>query len=194
MQSPWYHDWVRDFADPSGLRSSFFFYLFKFFFLGFHRSTFYFLEIEFHVFPFYFFLWSYHVLIWFIKNYSSNFFLCVSFYEIIPILCSLQQSLRVNPVWLSFFIFFNFYLISPFIIELFHNPGWLKSSFFIFFIVIFSFFLYCCCIVLIILFKLQIKPITRVLILFIYFFILKKILFSLWDTVYHKFSLYVFTF
>ena len=46
--------------------------------VSFYSSTFYLLDIEFQLFFFFFFLWSYHVLIWFIKNWFSNFFSCVS--------------------------------------------------------------------------------------------------------------------
>jgi len=61
------------FCRPKWAQIEFFFFYLLIFFLDFHRSTFYFLEIEFHIFSFYFF-WSYHVLIWFIRNYSLNFF------------------------------------------------------------------------------------------------------------------------
>jgi hypothetical protein len=75
--------------DLSGLESRFFDIFLIIFFLNFHLSIFYLLEIEIYFFFFSFlFLWSYYVFIWFNRNWSSKIFSCVSFYNIISILCS----------------------------------------------------------------------------------------------------------
>jgi hypothetical protein len=105
-RSPWYHDLIKDFACwPKWAWIKFLFlpFLNHIFFINFYPSTFYLLEIELH-----FFLWSYHILIWFIRNWSLNFFTCVSLYEIISILCSWSQSLRVKPNLIEFFVVFFF--------------------------------------------------------------------------------------
>jgi hypothetical protein len=100
MQLLWYHDWVKDFAYwPRWAWFEFFQPCLNYtFFLKFSPSTFYFLKIELHLFSFHFFLWSYHVLIWFIKNWSSNIFSCVFFYEIISILYPWSWNLQVKLV------------------------------------------------------------------------------------------------
>jgi hypothetical protein len=85
--------------DLSGLESRFFDIFLIIFFLNFHLSIFYLLEIEIYFFFFSFlFLWSYYVFIWFNRNWSSKFFSCVSFYNIISILCSWSWSLQINRV------------------------------------------------------------------------------------------------
>jgi hypothetical protein len=85
--------------DLSGLESRFFDIFLIIFFLNFHLSIFYLLEIEIYFFFFSFlFLWSYYVFIWFNRNWSSKIFSCVSFYNIISILCSWSWSLQINRV------------------------------------------------------------------------------------------------
>ena len=68
--------------------------------------------------------------------------------------------------WDSFLLWF-FFLVSPFIIGFFNIPyGSRSGSFNLFYYYFLVSFFYCCCVFLFILFKLPIRSITRVLILF----------------------------
>jgi hypothetical protein len=87
--------------DPGGLKSSFsnlFFNYIYIYILFFSFNILVAIDWVSNLFFSFFFMWSYHVLIWFIKNWFSNFFCYICFYEIISILCLWSWSLRVNLV------------------------------------------------------------------------------------------------
>jgi len=113
------------------------------------------------------FIWSYHVLVWFTRNWSSNIFSCFFFIRLSQYyVCDHEicESTWFN--WDSFLLWF-FFLVSPFIVGFFNIPyGSRSGSFNLFYYYFLVSFFYCCCVFLFILFKLPIRSITRVLILF----------------------------